>query len=146
MPSVHGHYLGPARRPYVYATVTVPRLGMSADVKLLVDTGADRTCIHWDDRQALKSVDGSYLPADAAFLRESAHTGIAERRVRYGVDDGRLAFLSEAGEPVSADLPLAIALDPIHGVPSLLGRDFLERFRLDFDMPAGRLVLTRSGG
>ena len=40
-------------------------------------------------------------------------------------------------------LTLGVALDPIPGVPSLLGRDFFERFRLEFDMPADRLVITQ---
>ena len=38
---------------------------------------------------------------------------------------------------------LGVALDPIPGVPSLLGRDFFGRFRLEFDMPEDRLVIEQ---
>ena len=40
-------------------------------------------------------------------------------------------------------MTLGVALDPIPGVPSLLGRDFFGRFRLEFDMPENRLVIEQ---
>ncbi len=144
--SVSGRYLGPERRPYVNARVAIPRLGASADIELLVDTGADTTSIHWSDRELLTTAGGGGVPPDAPFPEEYGQRGIAGQRVRYGVEDAHLAFASVQGPTVYALVRAAIALDPIPGIPSLLGRDFLERFRLDFDMPAGRLVLTRSGG
>ena len=36
------------------ARVSIPRLAVSAPIEFLVDTGADRTAIHWNDRLAFE--------------------------------------------------------------------------------------------
>lgn len=140
-PSVNGYYFGPERRPYVDVTLAIPRLGASADVRLLVDTGADRTSIHWSDRDLLTTADGSGVPPDAAFPDEIGLRGIAGQRVRYAVEDTHLTFRPAHGSAVHAFVRAVVALDPIPGIPSLLGRDFLEDVRLDFNMPADALTL-----
>lgn len=51
MLSVSGYYSADAwRRPFVGARVAIPRLEVTAPIEFLVDTGADRTVIHWNDR------------------------------------------------------------------------------------------------
>ena len=144
MLSVRGHFTDDGwRRPLVRARVAIPRLAVSAFVPFLVDTGADRTAIHWDDRQILADAGGRVLPPDAAFPDEDAMSGISGQRVRYGLDEALLAFRSEQGPTLVARLSVGVALDRRSGIPSLLGRDFFERFRLEFDMPADRLVITQ---
>ena len=59
MRRVEGDFSGPKRRPYTSALVRLPRLGVSAYMDLLVDTGADFTSIHWTDRERLRGIDGS---------------------------------------------------------------------------------------
>ena len=140
--SVRGRYLGPFRRPYVNVTVAIPRLGASAVVRLLVDTGADRTSIHWSDRQMLRTGGSRAVPPDAAFPDEDGQRGIDGRHVRYGIENAHLTFRSVEGPTAHAFVRAAIALDPIPGIPSLLGRDILEDVRLDFNMPADALTLT----
>ena len=81
------------------------------------------------------------MPPDAVFPDEDAQRGIAGQRVRYGIEDAHLTFRSTRGPTVHAFVRAAIALDPIPGIPSLLGRDFLEDVRLDFNMPADALTL-----
>ena len=146
MPSVRGYYFGPEGRPYVRAQVAIPRLGVSAHIRLLVDTGADRTSIHWSDRLRFEAASGVRLPVDIALPDEWEQRGIAGQRVRYGLEDADLVFASEQGSALYASVRAAIALEPIPGIPSLLGRDFFERFRLDFDMPANRLVIVQPEG
>ena len=40
-------------RPYIACRVELPRLGVAATIPLLVDTGADHTCIHPKDGPVL---------------------------------------------------------------------------------------------
>ena len=61
--SVRGYFSERRRQPYVVAfRAALPRLGVSTDVHFLVDTGADRTVIHWGDRARLRTADGERLP------------------------------------------------------------------------------------
>ena len=144
MPSVRGYYSDDAwRRPLVRARVAIPRLAVSAPIEFLVDTGADRTAIHWNDRQAFEGAGAAPLPADAAFPETVTLSGISGQRIRYGLDEAQLFFRSEQGPVLLVRMTLGVALDPIPGVPSLLGRDFFRRFRLEFDMPEDRLVIEQ---
>ena len=47
---IHG-WFDAQGRPYVFAAVTLPRLGFTRRVRLLVDTGADVTSLQLMDRQ-----------------------------------------------------------------------------------------------
>ena len=144
MLSVSGYYSADAwRRPFLGARVAIPRLEVTAPIEFLVDTGADRTVIHWNDRQSFENASADPLPADAAFPDAMSLSGISDQRIRYGLDEALLSFRSEQGPVLLARLTIGIALDPIHGVPSLLGRDFFERFRLEFDMPVDRLAIVQ---
>ena len=49
---IHG-WFGVQGRPYVFAAVTLPRLGFTRRVRLLVDTGADVTSLHPMDCQGI---------------------------------------------------------------------------------------------
>lgn len=144
MPSVRGYYSDDVwRRPLVRARVSIPRLAASAPIEFLVDTGADRTAIHWNDRQAFEGAGAAPLPADAAFPETVSLSGISGQRIRYGLDEAQLFFRSEHGPVLLVRMTVGVALDPIPGVPSLLGRDFFGRFRLEFDMPEDRLVIEQ---
>lgn len=139
--TVRGNFAGAHRRPYVLADVAFPRLGVSAEIRFLVDTGADRTAVHWGDRLLLRTVDGAGLPADAAFPEIAELSGIEGIRMRYGREGATLVFRTEQGVRRAVDIDVDIALHPVAGVPSLLGRDFLGGVRLDFNMPGDDLVI-----
>lgn len=139
--SVRGGFAGTYRRPYVLADAAFPRLGVSARIRFLVDTGADRTAVHWGDRLLLRTVDGAGLPADTAFPEVAELSGIAGAPLRYGREAAILVFTTEQGGRRAVDIDVDIALQPVAGVPSLLGRDFLSGVRLDFDMPGDDLVI-----
>ena len=142
MPSVRGSFRGTARRPNVDAQIVLPRFGVTTRVPLLVDTGADTTIIHWNDRRRLLAPDGHPLAADADFLGDVEATGIAGAQVRYGSEEAVLAFGTEEGGRLLARARVHIELNrPPRPVPSLLGRDLLSELRLDFNMPADDLVL-----
>ena len=143
MPSVRGSFRGPARRPYVNAQIVLPRFGVTTGVPFLVDTGADTTIIHWNDRRRLLTPDGRPLALDADFLGAVEATGIAGARVRYGSEDAALVFGTEEGGRLMARVRVHVELGrSTRPVPSLLGRDLLSELRLDFNMPADDLVLA----
>ena len=73
-------------RPYVACRVELPRLGVAATIPLLVDTGADHTCIHPKDGPALSI---PYEQLD----RPTGVIGVAGRSARY-VEDAILNFRS----------------------------------------------------
>ena len=142
MPSVRGSFRGAARRPFVNAQVLLPRLGVAAELPLLVDTGADTTTIHWSGRELLETTDGRPLPADTTFQDGLDALGIGGARVRYGGEDAVLVFDTEQGGRRTTRIRVHIEMSPSpQGVPSLLGRDVLSEARLDFNMPADDLVL-----
>lgn len=142
MRRVRGEFGTSDQRPYVVARVLLPRLGVFADVDLLVDTGADFTSIHWTDRQRLQDTNGNPLPLDATFSSEGTASGISGVSVTYGIEEAAIFFSAEDGDVQSQLVQARIALDDTAaGIPSLLGRDVLSTARLDFDMPAGLLIL-----
>lgn len=59
MRRVEGAFRGSQRRPNASAFVRLPRLGVSAHIDLLVDTGADFTSFHWADRERLRDAAGN---------------------------------------------------------------------------------------
>ncbi len=117
--------------PSVTAVVEIPNLGVSASVEFLVDTGATQTVLHPGD--VLK------LGIDITTYAASAHPCISSGvggEASYGVEDAILRFKN-----INAPLRALIGpLDPSQfefalkkQIPSLLGRDFLNRGRLIVD-------------
>ena len=142
MPTVRGEFTEDRRRPYVRAQVLLPRLGVAAQVRLLVDTGADRTTIHWSDREELRTSDGLPLPDDATFGPGVEAAGIAGGSAIYGQEPAILVFDADDGSHVPSVIRVNIELEPAEpAMPSLLGRDVLSEARLDFNMPADELAL-----
>ena len=144
MLSVRGYYSAQRRQPYVRAEIVIDRLGVSATIEFLVDTGADYTAIHWGDRQLLVTGTGDLLPGDTTFADDDTGRGITGQPVRYGIEDATLIFRTEEGEDHAVSIPVCIAQDEINGIPSLLGRDLLSGARLDLNMPADDLVIKWS--
>lgn len=142
MRRVRGEFGKSDQRPYVVARILLPRLGVFADMDLLVDTGADFTSIHWTDRQRLRNADGKPLPSEATFSSEGAASGISGASVTYGIEEAVIFFRTEDNDVQSQVVQARIALDDTAaGIPSLLGRDILSKARLDFNMPTGLLAL-----
>ena len=138
---VRGSFSGEQRQPYVTAGITIPRLGVSATIEFLVDTGADCTVVHWGDRQLLVTAAGESLSNDTVFADNDHISGIEGSPVDYGIEEATLLFGTEQGEDHAVNMPVYIAKDRSDSIPSLLGRDFLSGVRLDFNMPANALVM-----
>lgn len=124
-------------RPYVRGRLSLPRLAVAGEVDFLVDTGASSTTLHPRDGVRLRCpFDALVLPIEFqgvgglhTYYRETAvvvfDDGVAERNFRV---------------EISIAKPDALA----SGLDSLLGRDVLNRVRLEYDFPQDRLELATS--
>ena len=125
-------------RPFVRVLITIPRLGIQRAVDLLVDTGADNTC--------LNHRDAAYLRLFPEVLRESERsyaTGIGGSSL-YFREDARLVFLDADDDPpreYDVSLRIADMSDAPTSIPSLLGRDILNLHRMVYAPAERRLEL-----
>ena len=117
-------------RPVVECRFVIPRLSVNHRLMLLVDTGASASCLHPADaiRAAIpfeelgNRVDYLGIGGSSAYFRESANLLFEDD---FHLQIYRLDLLIAAPTASNRDLP------------SLLGRDVLNRWRMDYD-PAGR--------
>ena len=93
-------------------------------VSFLLDTGADSIC--------LNSKDANNLHIPIGNLRDAAHVGGIGGGATYYREPATLYFLDGAGI-VAYDLILRIASSSTGGIPSLLGRDIFDSWRIEYD-------------
>ena len=81
-------------------------------------------------------------PEHTAFSDQGDAYGISDSPVAYGIEEAAFYFRTEDNQLLVQVVDARIALDDTTaGIPSLLGRDILSTARLDFNMPAGLLML-----
>ncbi len=129
--------LGRLARPYVDCLLELPRLGVAADVAFLVDTGADASYLHPGDameiglpfdllqgRSTSQGIGGaaSYFPEPAALMFNDAATG-QYHGYRISINVAKPGDVSDR-------------------IPSLLGRDVIRRWQMDYDPTNGQLAFT----
>src|SRR4051794_13573744 len=109
--------------------VQLPAWSTSGDIDFLVDTGASRTVLHPADAYRLRVPFDDLVPAEHA--RAWGTGGVAA----YAEEPASLRFV-DAGRPFDLDFRIWIALPDPYNVrlPSLLGRDVLQYFRLTVDL------------
>jgi predicted aspartyl protease len=123
--------------PYVPADLILPRLGVVAKVRFLVDTGSVSTVLHSDDADDMGCpFDELVLPTTlegvggaVTYYRESA-------LVKLGHEDD--------GPDFAVEISIAKPDSSAGGLDSLLGRDILNRLRMEYDFPQGWLTLVQS--
>ena len=120
-----------AAAPFVFALVDLWRLGIRETVLFLVDTGSNTTCLHSDD---VNRIGIDYRRLDSQSLIRSSGVG---GTAGYYREPATLALMDESGDLRLFDMEIHIGQAPnIPGtryLPSLLGRDFLNRCRLFLD-------------
>ena len=126
-------------RPYVEGFLYLPRLDIGGLVHFLLDTGSDTTILHPDDGIDLG------CPFDA--LENPAEFIGVGGTLLYCMEPAVLTF----GTGIAADeFAVAISIAKPHpaadGLDSLLGRDILNRLRMEYDFRRGRLELAPESG
>lgn len=122
-----GSFSDGSGRPLIEGKIILPRLGIQGDVSFLMDTGADSSVLMPSDAKNLG------IPYDR--LEGNHECGGIGGTVRSFVERAILVFTSPNRMLYGYDLELDIMPgDPgMEDVPSLLGRDILDRWRIIYD-------------
>ena len=121
-------------RPFVECRIVIPRLRVNHRLMLLVDTGAVATCLHPADAIRAR------IPFDR--LRNSTgYTGVGGSS-SYFREVANLLFEDESRLRIyRLNLLIAAPTENNRGLPSLLGRDVLNRWYMEYDPTNGKLEL-----
>ena len=122
-------------RPYVECRLIIPRLQIAQSTVFLLDTGADRTCLHPRDTRRAR------IPIEQ--LGNSMESKGIGGRSPYYSEPSLLSFDDQAQTRVYV-VGLLIA-KPHPGneeLPSLLGRDVINHWFMEYDPVNARLEFT----
>ena len=113
--------------------VLLPRLGWSGNVSFIFDTGADTSL--------LMPLDAQRMGIDhAIFDNEVSTLGIGGVSENF-VEPAYLAFVGdEALYGYQIELYICKPANELMNVPSLLGRDIIDRWRVTYDKSASELL------
>ena len=133
---LRGRFGHASKRPYIQGRKFIPRLEIWSDVSFLVDTGADRTTL---------------LPADGSRMGLNFDTVISSPIQSVGIGGTSRSYTEEStvlfNEPGIAlcvyDLALELVWpdDHLMDIPSLLRREILNRWRMDYSPTTDELTL-----
>ena len=132
---LRGRFDDTSGAPYIEGRLILPRFELHADVSFLMDTGADRTVVMQADARRIG-------------LNYSSLTGESESLGLGGIcstfTEPALVVFSEPGKTLYAyDIQLVIpAPTPdTQSLPSLLGRDILNRWSIAYNPSRDRLSI-----
>ena len=131
---LRGRFEGGTGRPYIVGSINILRLGVEEDVAFLVDTGADVS--------VLMPLDVFRIGIMRERLSDSVESiGLGGISVNF-VEDATIAF-SDSDDGILYVYELSIEIAPamaeIADVPSLLGRDVLNRWSMIYNPNEDRL-------
>ena len=131
--TLSGWFEGETGEPRIDAEVTLPDLGAAGNIPFLLDTGADTTFLMADDADQM-GIDFGNLT-----LSPRLGSGVGGY-IRIYHADASITFADRENLYVyRAELAIAEPGEHNRGLPSLLGRDILNRWRLRYDAPANAL-------
>jgi hypothetical protein len=131
-----GRFGDTSGRPYIEGRLSIPRLKVAGNISFLVDTGADQTLLMPDDARFL-SIDFSMLRSKSLASGIGGASGVF-------LEPAYLLFTEPSKRVYAYSIRLLIS-EPLAnhvGVPSLLGRDVLDRWRMVYEPSQGKLIFT----
>ena len=125
---LRGRFGDTSGAPYIEGSLTLPQQALQVDISFLVDTGADRTMIMPTDGQVV-GIDYSQLSTWTEVR------GIDGARTQTYEEPALLAF-KEGSHLLHVYSINVLILRPTNrnlGIPSLLGRDIIDRWHMVYD-------------
>ena len=127
--------------PWTVGTIIKKELDISDSVRFLIDTGASRTVISDSDAERLK-IDYEKLTKLKEWM-----VGVGGTVDTYSVKNVKIVFISENSyhtEKLNEILVLKhkVLTEQIKRIPSLLGRDFLNKYSLILDRKKNKVVIS----
>ena len=129
---LRGRFGDTSGRPYMEGHVLLPRLGLSGNVSFIFDTGADTSL--------LMPLDAQRMGIDYGLLGNELSTlGIGGESENF-TESAYLVFVGdEALYGYAIDLHICKPAEELMTIPSLLGRDIIDRWRVTYDKSASEL-------
>ena len=125
-------YFDAEGQPYLKVRVVLLDLGITGEVDFLVDTGSDVTILHPSDAGNLDCPFDELVNPVTVASAGGPHT--------YYDEPALISFYDgEARHDFRIDIAVAKPHPLVNGLDSLLGRDILNRLRMDYDFPQRRL-------
>lgn len=125
---ISGRFGSTSGRPYVSGRLLLPRLGLSANLSFLVDTGADRS--------TLMPADGVKMGIDYSTLGNPSDVGGMGGNTSCFQEDAIMGFI-EADQGITQYYSVSILIPDSHpdlmNMPPILGRDVLDRWHMSYD-------------
>ena len=123
---IQGRFGDTSKSPYVEGRLRIPGLRIESNVSFLVDTGAESTVLLPEDVVRMK-LDYSALSESGVQV-----SGIGGSSPTY-VESAIIMFTEPGVAVYSYEVKLLIVELKNHkGLPSLLGRDILSRWRMNY--------------
>lgn len=132
---LRGEFAAPAGRPYIYARLWIPRFDVARIVRFCIDTGSGYTM--------LMPNDGVGMRLDYTLLDDEHDLDTVGGQTSAFLETAHLTF-REQNSPTAYSYHVMLAITPpsieAARLPSLLGRDVINRWRIDYHPTAGQLL------
>ena len=136
---ITGRFGDTSGRPFIEGRLYLPRLKLSGDVSFLLDTGADASILMPADSKRL-GVPFDQLKGDKECGGLGGIVHCFAERALLVISDPKIAlYVYELDMDIMHDDP------QMEDVPSIVGRDVIDRWRITYDPSHSKLqVIVRS--